>query len=1134
MDRYEFKLKVEQLEQLQQEKDFETAAEIADTINWRKVKSAATLCMVGEIYDRSRRYEDSREILLMAYDRAAIGRSILYRLTLVALKMGNIEEAKDYYEEFVDVAPHDNSKYILQYQIAKLEGASLEEQIAILEEFKERDFREEWAFELAYLYHCVGEGEKCVEACDEIVLWFGDGKYVEKALEMKILHQPLDAEQEKKYRQFQRQKRKQRMAGRRAEAETKPGSEPEPEGSPIENGLQPKPSPRHFHTSDLQAELAKGMQQIKEADTQKAVSDTMDNIRQMLKDSPYLQIPKPQKPTAEEERQFGHIETEEEIDQSLHSCFQEYLAEEWDGQYRMHVPSGVSYEPQVAGQMHVDEVLSEWEKTRRAYEAVMEHAQQRKLESAKAMAWREASQLMDSLNRMPDPEIMDSQDSNGELGGERYQDVEESEAIGFRSSNGEFGGERYQDVAESEAIGSRSSNGELGGERYQDVEESEAIGFQSFARELGGQRYQDMLDSIAGDPQNMPEGQYWQEEPFPEAYGQELEPTEGEGQLSESKSMYGQPEYSENGYGQPEYAGQGYYNRKYDYQEGQGFTDAGGAQELAAEGMGSQQPSDMREEAGELQPLNAQEEAGELHLSNVRNIVQENRAYNAQEEVEEQPQTAVQDSMGENQGYNAQEEAEEQPQVNVQDSMGENQGYNVQEEAEERPQANVQDSVGENQRYNVQCVAGVQQQAAMQEEGIGMWQQAAMQEEAGVQQVAVQEEEVGLQQADKQGGADELQEYAVQEKALQGAGQQAVGQQTPGVARNVSRMASRTFREWDIDSVRHREMPYGTPNPNAFARHGERKENSSIIPLEKLIEKQARQEPVRSKEKDAEEFLESVFRAARASREEKYSVPRMEEEPKGSGARLSEEQKKIFSYFVPVVGMEQQLCRVLDGVANRESVNGSSSNGNIIITGGKGSGKTVLATDFIRAIQKSGGHPNGKVGKITGASLNQKDLSLLLKKVAGGYLIIERAGEMSRETVARLALLMDQDTDGLLVILEDIRKEMEKVLSLDANFAKKFTEWIKIPVFTSDELVEFAKAYAAEQECEIDDMGILALYNRISSIQKLDEATTLTEVKEIVDEAISSAERGGLKKIFGRKKFSPEGYLYLRERDFDN
>ncbi len=168
-----------------------------------------------------------------------------------------------------------------------------------------------------------------------------------------------------------------------------------------------------------------------------------------------------------------------------------------------------------------------------------------------------------------------------------------------------------------------------------------------------------------------------------------------------------------------------------------------------------------------------------------------------------------------------------------------------------------------------------------------------------------------------------------------------------------------------------------------------------------------------------------------------------------------------------------------------------------------------------------------------GESLNQKDLSQLLKKIAGGYLIIEKAGEMSPETITRLSLLMEQNTEGLLFILEDARKQIEKVLSQDANFAKKFTERIKIPVFTSDELVEFAKAYAREQDCEIDDMGILALYNRISNIQKLDEATTLTEVKEIVDLAISSAERGGLKKLFGGKKFSPEGYLYLREKDFE-
>ncbi len=343
---------------------------------------------------------------------------------------------------------------------------------------------------------------------------------------------------------------------------------------------------------------------------------------------------------------------------------------------------------------------------------------------------------------------------------------------------------------------------------------------------------------------------------------------------------------------------------------------------------------------------------------------------------------------------------------------------------------------------------------------------------------------------------------------------------------------------------------------------------------EEPLKQQETQEVIKPEKKDAEQYLESVFQAARASREAKNQVagpvvapevnheiqevtveledvsshlskeaamhqqnvvlPEIKIEPeKEINRRLSEEQREIFSYFVPVTGMEQQLCMALEGALHRKGKDNSSASGNILIMGGRGSGKTVLATDFIKAIQKAEGNAQGKVGKITGESLNQKDLSQLLKKVAGGYLIIERAGEMSPETATRLALLMDRDTNGLLFILEDTRKGIEKALSLDVNFAKKFTEQIKIPVFTSDELVEFAKAYADEQECEIDDMGILALYNRISNIQKLDEATTLAEVKEIVDMAISSAERGGLKKLFGGKKFSPEGYLYLREKDFE-
>ncbi len=307
---------------------------------------------------------------------------------------------------------------------------------------------------------------------------------------------------------------------------------------------------------------------------------------------------------------------------------------------------------------------------------------------------------------------------------------------------------------------------------------------------------------------------------------------------------------------------------------------------------------------------------------------------------------------------------------------------------------------------------------------------------------------------------------------------------------------------------------------------------------EEMVIPEVRPEPeemvipeVRTELEEEAPYIPSV---KKTSQREYEGISEIRPEPVAEPVRkLSEEEKEIFSYFVPVTGMEQQLCQVLEGALHRKGKDNSSASGNILIMGGRGSGKTVLATDIIKAVQKSGSHPAGKVGKITGESLNQKDLSQLLKKIAGGYLIIEKAGEISPETATRLSLLMEQNTDGLLFILEDTRKGIEKVLSQDVNFAKKFTERIKIPVFTSDELVEFAKAYAEEQECEIDDMGILALYNRISNIQKLDEATTLTEVKEIVDMAISSAERGGLKKLFGGKKFSPEGYLYLREKDFE-
>ena len=1085
MDRYEYKLKVEQLEHLMQEQDFETAAEIADTINWRKVKSAATLCMVGEIYDRSKRYEDSREILLMAYDKAAVGRNILYRLTLVALKMRNVEEAKDYYEEFLDVAPHDNSKYVLRYQIAKQEGAPLSAQIEILEEFKEREFREEWVFELAYLYHRIGDGDRCVATCDELVLWFGDGKYVEKALEMKLLHQPLDQEQEKKYRQFKRQKR---ARGRVRKKETA-----EPEDTVREEMPEIKPSPNRFNTSNLQAELAKSMQKIMNANDKEAVSDTMDNIKKMVKDIPYLQVPRTKEALAEEERQFGHIETEEEIDQSLNSQFNELLAEDWDGQFRMHVPNGVAYEPQVAGQMDFQDVLSEWKKTQHVIEAVMENAKQRKLESAKARAWLEAQELLERLNHIM-PEL-EAGISAQELLKERYM------------QNGQHAEEPYHQEGYAErSCGQESSiepfDGQEGyaGEPYsqEGYGQDEYIG-QPYGQDSAAEQ-PDSQDGYAGEGygQEGYTGQPGSQDGYAgEGYGQEGYTGQSDSQEGYTEEDYGQEDYTEQpddqegyteaGYGQEDYTGQP------DDQEG--YTEAGYGQEDYTEQPDSQKGYT---EAGYGQ---------EDYTGQPDNQEGYTEAGYGQEDYTGQPDN--QEGYTE-EGY-GQKEYTESPYVhNSYTQEGHAQGaYEKEDYGKDRELEETDSCPISQETIEIGSQDEIPQESCLQEE--------------------VPEEGI-LQSSSPEKGA--AQGGLLEENSTQGI-QSAVSMaqnsplEEPGFSSHIVRQIRETPRSLG-------DGHYGTPNPNLSFGSRERRRSSSVIPLEKLIEKQAQQEPVRERNKDAEEFLESAFRAAKASREEKHSVPKIQTEPgDGHTARLSDEQKEIFSYFVPVVGMEQQLCRVLEGVGNRQEDNRSSS-GNIIITGGKGSGKTVLATDFIKAIQKGGKHPNGKVGKIAGASLNQKDLSQLLKKVAGGYLIIERAGEMNHETVTRLALLLDQDTNGLLVIAEDTRKEMEKVLSLDVNFAKKFTEWIKIPVFTSDELVEFAKAYAKEQECEIDDMGILALYNRISNIQKLDEATTLTEVKEIVDEAISSAERGGLKKIFGRKKFSPEGYLYLRERDFDD
>ena len=767
----------------------------------------------GDIYAQIGRYDEAKEILLMAYDRSPIGRMIIYKLAEIAIKTKEFDEAQEYYDEFVEIAPHDNLKYILRYEMNKAKGAGLDVLIQILEELKEQEYTEKWAFELAYLYHQAGRSEECINACDELILWFGDGPYVEKALELKMLYQPLNRAQEDKYRQF-----KQRKDGI---VEVRPEDYLE-SGEIIKEPVQIKPvttNAEKFNTVNLQEELARSMQQIMNATEKEEVADTMQGIKKIVEEIPYLQLPQDEE--AQKER-FADIPTDEEIDGSLKINFQEMLGEDYDGQMRMVVPEKSALEAQITGQMSIQDILEEWEKTKRAAEKALQEAEQQKLESAKAKALAEAGDIM-----------------------ERLADVIPQLDAGLTS----------KELLEKEYLG------------------------------------------------KLPE-----------------------------------------------------------------------------------------------------EEAGQL-VANMNDILQQ--------------------------------------QI---------------------------DSISQaNAKIDEFLAAGVPGQSG--EAAAGAADAMEIPEGEGIA-AADEEEPAGTEEMTELSPEEELPEIALPD--------------------DIAEEVAATEAE-EVSDAAEEVLPKIQLEPEA--------ETEDAKPEEKLPE---------------------------------IAEPDSDEDNIGERkpiTHLSKEQKAIFTYFVPVSGMEPQICQAMEG--SIEHLEKGIKGGNILIQGARGSGKTVLATALVKAIQNEIGKPGKRVGKIDAVSLNQKNIPELLKKVAGGCLIIEKIGGISRETAVKLSLALEADDTGILVIAEDTREGITKAMGRDESFARRFTEKITLPIFTSDELVSFAKSYAHELTYEIDEMAVLALYNRISNIQRLDRATTLTEVKEIVDEAIANSEKFSIKKVFFSKKYKDDDYVILHEKDFE-
>ncbi len=884
MDKYEYNLKLDQIKALSAEEGYMSAAEIADSINWNKIKNVNTLVKIGEIYEKAERYQDARDILLMAYDRSPIGRMIIYRLAEVAIKMGDYDAATEYYDEFVEIAPHDDMKYVLRYAIKKGQGASFDELITILEEYKDEEYTEEWAYELAYLYHKAGKADKCIDACDELILWFGDGPYVERALELKMLYQPLTKAQEEKYRRFKAEKEKPAKIKDEAEV-TEIGAMEMVKGGEIVHDDVTIPqitvNQEKFNTVNLQQEIAKGMQQIMEAKGKNEVADTMDTIKKIVEDIPYLKLEKEQEEYAQQPEETEHIATDEEIDGSLKLNFKELLGEDADGQMSMVMSEKTQLEHQITGQMSIQDVLEEWEKTRHAAEIALKEAEQQKLESAKARALQEAGDIMERLNDVI-PKL-DAGVTPKELLEEEYLKVP-------------------VDIIEQKTA-------------VKEPEEEQKPDMQEL--------YADETVDEVQEPQEAPEDT---------------------------------------------------------------IDEAQESQEV---------PEDTIDEAQEPQ------EAPEDTIDEVQEP----------QEVPEDTADEVKEPVGEPEDIIMAEESEKDEILTQPTTM-------MPEITDDM--LNADDDTADDE--------------------------------------ASQEEENVPEKRD----FDHVTSFIEQEIAKMTA-------KNPGL-------------EKKLDMAKTRKMP------------------DISLP-----------EDLDSEEDDSK------------LKETKHIK------------QLTSEQKAIFSYFIPVKGMEDQICKAYNAVLDHFNRKENASTGNLIIQGEQGCGKTMLATSFIKVLQKDGEQLTGKMGKIDAAALNKKDVQQVVRKITGGCLIIERAGDIDRSIAAQLSFLMEHDITGTLYILEDTSKGIKKALSMDEGFASKFTEKISVPIFTNDELVLFAKSYSAELGYKIDEMAILALHNRISNIERIDQATTLTEVKDIIDEAIDREAHSGLKKaisILTAKRYTDDDRIVLKEDHF--
>ena len=1028
MDKYEYRVKTEQMLDHLEKKEYQQAKEIADGIDWRRVKNASMLNTVSEIYEYNGEFKKGRDILFLAFDRAPGSRKIVYRLGTLALKIKDIREATDCYEEFVKLAPKDPNQYILKYKILRTQGASLTDQITALEEFKKAEYIEKWAYELAKLYDEAGMTAECLEECDDLILWFSEGKYVYLAMELKMKYKPLTPLQQEKY------------DSRPGAVKKKPESEKQPESTLEEVDDENEYNEGTEETVDVQEEPV--TERVDESEVQEIPPQEVPMQETVVQEEIPQEVPMQKTVVQEEIPQEDIVEEAEEVVEEEPVYTEPEEAAEEHGSTIKQVVTGATLEEALAqgmavangitieeeamkeredeilanGQMMIDDILQKWEEKQKDHEAAIE--KQKAKDEERLQKEREQARIRQEEERR------EVERKAAEAEARRKAEEEEAARKAAEEEARRKAEEEARRKAEEEAARKAAEE-----EARRKAEEEAA---RKAAEEEARRKAEEEAARKAAEEEARRKAE---EEAARKAAEEEAEPISKTQRIPDDivrlMEEMGNEESEEELYEEDFEDGS---ETEEDFIEGieeelSGIDMSGSSFEEADFGDEDFEEADFEEEDFEDEDF---EEAD----------FEEEDFEDEDFEDEDFEETDFEEEDFEDEDF---EEADLEDEDFEEEADFEEEDF----EDEDFEEADFEEEDFEDEDF---------EEADFEEEDF----------DADFADVDDEEEDFDADFADVD---DEETDFDDEDLEI------------------------------EDDEEADEELEIEEPSEEEI--QARIKKSKGGVPFDTGFVVTGR-----------------------------YDLSATSEI--GLKAGLTEEQKKLFSYFVPVRGMSEQIVEVLDN-DRRAQREGTSKTGNLLVIGRKGSGKTVLAVDIVKAIQKQRSLKQGKVAIVTGESLNKKELTNIIQKLRGGAIIIEHAGKLNARTVKELNYLMEKKTGELLFVLEDQRKPLERLMTANPEFKKKFSSKLELPVFINDELVTFGQTYAKENGYKLDEMGILALYSRIDVMQREDHAVSVAEVKEIMDEAISHSQKANVKhlarRVFG-KGTDDSDRIILKEEDF--